>query len=95
MTVKDDTIGTKNFARLYAGVPIADKMHRKEGQLLIIGLWTSFQPILSVIGTPTYNLEKFLVPILSPLTVNEFTVHDSFLFAEEVVNLTLTVSWQV
>ena len=36
--------------------------------------------ILSVIGTPTYNVAKFLVPI------NEFTVHDSFLFAEEVVN---------
>ena len=86
MTVKDDTIGTKNFARLYVGVPITDKMHRKEGQLLIIGLWTSFRPILSAIGTPTYNLAKFLVPILSPLTVNEVTVHDSFLFAEEVVN---------
>ena len=46
----------------------------------------SFRPILSAIGTPTYNLAKFLVPILSPLTVNEFTVHDSFSFAEEVVN---------
>ena len=45
-----------------------------------------FRPILSAIGTPTYNLAKFLVPILSPLTVNEFTVHDSFSFAEEVVN---------
>ena len=28
----------------------------------------------------------FLVPILSPLTANEFTAHDSFSFAEEVVN---------
>ena len=36
--------------------------------------------ILSAIGTPTYNVAKFLVPI------NEFTVHDSFLFAEEVAN---------
>ena len=31
-------------------------------------------------------LAKFLVPILSPLTVNESKVHDSFSFAEEVVN---------
>ena len=46
----------------------------------------SFRPILYAIGTPTYNLAKFLVPILSPLTVNEFTVHDSSSFAEEVVN---------
>ena len=46
----------------------------------------SFRPILSTIGTPPYNLAKFLVPILSPLTVNEFTVHDSFSFADEVAN---------
>ena len=46
----------------------------------------SFRPILSAIDTPTYNLAKFLVPILWPLTVNEFTVHDSFSFAEEVAN---------
>ena len=43
------------------------------------------------IGTKNFaklyvDLEKFLVPILSPLTINEFTVHDSFSFAEEVVN---------
>ena len=42
--------------------------------------------MIIAIGTPTYNLAKFLVSILFPLTVNEFTVHESFLFAEEVVN---------
>ena len=42
-------------------------------------------PILSAIGTPTYNLAKFLAPILSPLTVSEFTVKDSFSFAEEII----------
>ena len=36
--------------------------------------------------TPTYILAKFLVLILSPLVVNEFTVHGSFSFAEEVAN---------
>ena len=41
-------------------------------------------PILSAIGTPTYKLAKFLVPILSPLAVNEFSLHDSFSFADEV-----------
>ena len=38
LTVKGDKIGTKNFARLYVGVPIANKMGRKEGQLSMIGL---------------------------------------------------------
>ena len=38
LTVKGDKIGTKNFAILYVGVPIANKMGRKEGQLSMIGL---------------------------------------------------------
>ena len=44
----------------------------------------SFCPILSAIGTPTYDLVKFLIPILEPLTENEYTVYDSFSFASEV-----------
>ena len=44
----------------------------------------SFRPILSAIGTPTYKLAKFLVPILEPLTTNEYTIKDSFTFAEEL-----------
>ena len=43
-----------------------------------------FRPILSAIGTPTYKLAKFLVPKLSPLTSNEYTVSSSFSFAEEI-----------
>ena len=35
-------------------------------------------------NTPTYKLAKVLVPILKPLTTNEFT--DSFHFAEEIVD---------
>ena len=44
----------------------------------------SFRPILSAIGTPTYKLAKFLVPILEPLTTNECTIKDSFIFVEEL-----------
>ena len=33
-----------------------------------------FRPILPAINTPTYLLAKYLNPILSPLTTNEFTV---------------------
>ena len=43
-----------------------------------------FRLILSALQTPTYNLAKFLVPILNPLTKNEYTVKDSFQFAEEI-----------
>ena len=46
-----------------------------------------FRPILSAIGTPTYKLAKFLLPFLTPLTQNEYTVTDSFHFAEEICKL--------
>ena len=44
-----------------------------------------FRPILSAINTHTYKLATFLVPILKSLTSNEYTVEDSFTFAEEIV----------
>ena len=40
---------------------------------------------MSVIGTLTYKIAKFLEPILSCLTINEFTVKHSFLFGKEIV----------
>ena len=51
----------------------------------IVDVCPPFRPILSAIGTPTYKIAKFLVPILSCLTINEFTVKDSFSFAKEIV----------
>ena len=44
-----------------------------------------FGPILSAINTPTYKLPKILVRILKSLTSNEYTVKDSFAFAEEII----------
>ena len=44
-----------------------------------------FRPILSAINTPTYKLAKFLVLIVKSLTSNEYTVKNSFAFAEEIV----------
>ena len=46
----------------------------------------SFRPILSFLSTSTYKLAKFLVPILKPLTANEFTEKVSFHFPEEIVD---------
>ncbi len=39
---------------------------------------------LSAINKPSFALAKFLVPILSPITSNAYTVKDSFSFAEEI-----------
>jgi len=69
-------IGTK--PGILYGLP---KVHKP-----VIDNTPKFRPILSAINTPVYKLAKFLVPILSPLTVNDYTVKDSFTFAKEVVN---------
>ena len=39
-----------------------------------------------LLNTPTYSLTKYLNPILSLLTTNEFTMKIYFDFTEEVVN---------
>ena len=43
-----------------------------------------FCPILSAIDTPTYKLAKFLLKFLTPSIANEYTVIDSFQFAEQI-----------
>ena len=45
-----------------------------------------FCPILSAIGTCSYNLGNFFVPLLKQYTINEYTVKDSFSFCKEIVN---------
>ena len=45
-----------------------------------------FRPILSAIGSPTYTLSKFMVPLIDEVTRNEYTLKDSFEFAEFVSN---------
>ena len=44
-----------------------------------------FQPILSAMITSSYNIAKHLVPILEPITTNQFTIKNSFEFAKEVI----------
>ena len=46
---------------------------------------SDIKTILSDIGTPTYKLAKCFVPLLAPLTSNEYTIKDSFSFSEELL----------
>ena len=55
----------------------------------------SFRPILDAINTPSYKLVKFLVPILSPLAINEYTVKDSFAYAKEITKTDCNYAWLV
>ena len=58
------------------------KVHKEVGNQ---GETPPFRPILSAIGTCTYNMAKFFVPILKTSTVNQFTIDDYFSFADEIV----------
>ena len=42
------------------------------------------RPIVSCVGTYSYNLAQYLVELLQPFSQNSFTVKDSFAFAKEV-----------
>jgi len=41
-----------------------------------------FRPIVSSINTYSYNLASYLVHILQPISTNESTIKDSFIFAD-------------
>ena len=56
------------------------EVHKK-----VIDGFPTFQPIPSAIGTPTYKIAKFLVPILKHLTSKEYSVKNSFDFAKEIL----------
>ena len=45
-----------------------------------------FRPIMSAIKMTTYNLAKFLVPLLESITTNMYTVKNSFEFAKEIAD---------
>ena len=42
----------------------------------------SFRPIVSSINTYNYNLASYLARILQPISTNQFTIKDSFSFAD-------------
>ena len=55
------------------------KAHKK-----VLDKCSPFRLILSAIKTPCYNLAKFLVPLIEPVTKENFRVKDSFEFSKEI-----------
>ena len=47
---------------------------------------STIQAILSAIGATTYNIAKFLIPVLKPLTINDYTLKDTFEFSRGILN---------
>ena len=55
------------------------KTHKK-----VLEKYQPFRLILSAIKFPSYNLAKVLVPLLQPITKNNFTLEKSFEFSKEM-----------
>ena len=46
-----------------------------------------FRPIFATYNTPSFNIDKYLVPVLCPLTTNEFPVDNSCKLLERVTKI--------
>ena len=83
----EDKISEKEFDSVCPGGTTSGILYgNPKVHKTVVNNTPKFKPILSAINTPIYSLAKYLNHILSPLTTNEFTVKNSFDFAEEVVN---------
>ena len=50
------------------------------------------RPIISAIGTHSYKLAKFLIPLLRPFSTNTFTINDTFSFVKELRELKINTN---
>ena len=83
------SIGDCNYDKLFASGSRPGYMY---GLPKIHKVGNPLRPIISSIGTFSYNLAKFLVPILKPLTTNEYSVNNSSKFVHELCNLKLSTN---
>ena len=86
-------ISHETYNMLY---PVGSKPGNLHGLTKIHKLVTDnipyFCPILSAIDTRTYKLGKVFVPLLEPLTNDQYTIRDSFCFSEELKHFDLSLT---
>ena len=46
-----------------------------------------FQPIFAAYKSASYKIFKFLVPILTPLTTNQYTIDNSYSFVKDILKV--------
>ena len=49
-----------------------------------------FRPIFAAYNTPSFNLAKFLVPILNPISTNSYTCSNSYEFVKDITSFKCT-----
>ena len=77
------TEGLQKDNNIYLIKPDLPKVHKPNFPL---------RPIISAIGTHSYKLAKFLVPLLRPFSTNTFTINDTFSFVKELRELKINTN---
>ena len=80
---KQDTINDALYERL---APTGSKPGILYGLPKVHKANLPFRPILSAIGTHSYNLSKFLLSLLSPLLTSRYLLSGTFSFLDELRN---------
>ena len=75
----DNTL-IKNLDKLYIGDPTMPKVHKVN---------LSLRPFVAFVGSPTYNLSKFLINVLSPLLKQTYSVKKLRFFEKQLLEVQL------
>ena len=70
-------IGDNTYHKLFAA---GSRPGRLYGLVKVHKQGNPLRPIISAIGMFNYNVAKFLVPVLTPLTTNQYTIENSYSF---------------
>ncbi|MEL6606368.1 MAG: reverse transcriptase domain-containing protein [Cyanobacteria bacterium J06614_10] len=81
-----EKIGINNFNYLFASGTQPGIMY---GLPKVHKINTPMRPIISCIKTASYNLAKFLIPVVTPFTTNQYTIENSSSFVREIMTLDL------
>ena len=84
--LKLNTISKDTFNRLFSSGASPGVLY---GLPKIHKIGNPIRPVLSTLHTFNYNLAKFFVPILEPLTTNEYTLKNSLEFIKEINQINL------
>ena len=84
---KNDYISSSDFSKLFpkGSQPGILYWSAKVHKTLVDNI-PKFRPVLSAVNTSSYNIAKYLVPLLSVIATNELTISDSFSFAKELIH---------
>ena len=79
--LKKEIISKDTFSKLFSSGASLGVLY---GLPKIHKVGNPIRPVLNTIGTFNYNLAKFFVPLLEPLTTNEYTLKNSLEFIKEI-----------